>query len=54
MTPDQIIAHVDLLRAIDRLLAQAQTVREKREALERLLSDPADERRLATNKTEGR
>jgi hypothetical protein len=37
ITPDQIIAHVDLLRAVDRLLAEARTLREKREALCRLL-----------------
>jgi hypothetical protein len=43
-TPDQIIAHVDLLRAVDRLLEQAQVVRQKRETLERLLTtDPPDE-----------
>ncbi len=43
-TPDQIIAHVDLLRAVDRLLEQAQVVRRKRETLERLLTpDPSDE-----------
>ena len=38
-TPDRIIAQVDLLRAVDRLLMQAETVREKREALDRLLDD---------------
>jgi hypothetical protein len=38
-TPDQVIAHVELLRAVDRLLVQAETVREKREALDRLLPD---------------
>lgn len=43
-TPDQIIAHVDLLRAVDLLLEQAQVVRQKRETLERLLTpDPSDE-----------
>ncbi len=41
-TPEQIIAHVDLLRALDRLLTQAEVVRQKRDALERLLpSSPA-------------
>jgi hypothetical protein len=40
-TPDQIIAHVDLLRAVDRLLTQAEVVRQKRDALERLL--PSDQ-----------
>jgi hypothetical protein len=35
-TPDQIIAHADLLHAVDRLLAQAQIVREKRDILEQL------------------
>ena len=44
-TPDQIIAHVDLLRAVDRLLEQAEAVREKRETLEQLLTDPADAHR---------
>jgi len=44
-TPDQIIAHVDLLRAVDRLLEQAEAVREKRETLEQLLTGPADARR---------
>ena len=54
-TPDQVIAHMDLLRAVDRLLVQAQTVREKREALERALSAPTDNRvRQTTSKTEGR
>jgi hypothetical protein len=43
-TPDQIIAHVDLLRAVDRLLEQARLVQRKREILERLLTaDPLDE-----------
>ena len=49
--PEQIIAHVDLLRAVDRLLAQADTVRAKREALDRLLPEPTDTRgRQAANK----
>ncbi len=39
-TPDQIVAHIDLLRAVDRLLADAEVVREKRDTLERLLSSP--------------
>jgi hypothetical protein len=39
---DQIIAHVDLLRSIDRLLMEVETVRRKREVLEQLLSVPAD------------
>lgn len=38
-TPDQIIAHVALLRAVDGLLAQAETVRQKRDRLNRLLSE---------------
>jgi len=38
-TPDQIIAHVGLLRAVDQLLEQADAVREKRDALERALSE---------------
>lgn len=41
-TPDQIIAHVDLLHAVDRLLFHAELVRQKRETLERMLSAPAD------------
>jgi hypothetical protein len=36
--PDQIIAHVALLRAVDRLLTDADEVRERREELERLIS----------------
>ncbi len=39
---DQIIAHVDLLRAVDRLLSQAEIVRAKREVLARLLSRPTE------------
>jgi hypothetical protein len=35
---DQIIAHVDLLRSIDRLLMEAETVRAKRAALDELLA----------------
>lgn len=42
-TPDQIIAHVDLLRAVDRMLAQAEVVRTKREVLAQLLSDRTDD-----------
>jgi hypothetical protein len=38
---DPITAHVELLRAVDRLLAEAQAVRDKRAALDRLLSDRA-------------
>jgi hypothetical protein len=48
-TPDQIIAHVDLLRAVDRLLTQADVVRNKREALERLLSPNSSEERAGTS-----
>ena len=40
--PDQIIAHVDLLRAVDRLLSEAQTVRKKREILELILTGSSD------------
>ncbi len=41
--PNAILAHVQLLRAVDQLLTQADVVRERREALEQLLSaDPAD------------
>jgi hypothetical protein len=51
---DQIIAHVDLLRSIDRLLSQAEIVRKKRVALDKLLSDPADTLPPDdTSKTEG-
>jgi len=51
-TPDQIIAHVDLLRAVDRLLEQAQVVSQKRETLERLLTpDPSDEAALLERAT---
>jgi hypothetical protein len=38
-TPDQIIAHADLIRAVDRLLSEAEAVRRKRHALDRLLSE---------------
>ena len=41
-TPDQIIAHVDLLRAVDRLLLEAEVVREKREFLDQLLARPEE------------
>lgn len=41
-TPDQIVAHVDLLRAIDRLLEQAQAVREKRQRLTRLFPEKVE------------
>ena len=41
-TPDLVIAHVDLLLAVDRLLQQAQSVRAKREALGQLLSGQTD------------
>ena len=37
-SPDQIIAHVDLLRAVDRLLKEAEEVRAKRDALTQLLA----------------
>jgi hypothetical protein len=49
-TPDQIIAHVELLRAVDRLLAQAQIVREKRDTLDRLLAEsgPPDSKDAST------
>jgi hypothetical protein len=55
-TPDEIIAHADLLRAVDRLLMEAQTVREKRETLDRLLfPEPTTPRRPDTTGTpEGR
>jgi hypothetical protein len=41
--PDQIVAHVDLLRAVDRLLTDAEVVRQKREVLDRLLSSEPTE-----------
>ncbi len=54
-TPDQIIAHVDLLRAVDRLLEQAATVREKRDVLDSLLSRTSDDRqRTVVANEEGR
>lgn len=37
-SPDTILAHVQLLRSVDRLLEQAADVREKRNALDQLLS----------------
>lgn len=42
--PDRIVAHVDLLRAVHRLLAQALSVGEKQDALEPLLGVPAGNR----------
>jgi hypothetical protein len=54
-TTDQIIAHVDLLRAVDRLLTQAEIVRAKREALDRLLPGLKEEaRQTVATETEGR
>jgi hypothetical protein len=54
-TPDQVIAHVDLLRAVDRLLEQAQVVREKRATLDRLITPPTDRRTTtADGETGGR
>ena len=54
-TPDQIVAHVDLLRAVDRLLTAAEVVRHKREALDRLLSagQGVQGRGTTDHKTEG-
>jgi hypothetical protein len=53
-TPEQIIAHVDLLRAVDRLLEQAQVVQQKRVALERLLTpDSSDEAALLERDRQG-
>jgi hypothetical protein len=49
-TPDQIVAHVDLLRAVDRLLSAAEAVRARREALDRLLA----ERSLPTCSTQSK
>ena len=42
-TPDQILAHVQLLRSVDELLAQAEAVRESRNALDRALSTSVDQ-----------
>jgi predicted membrane GTPase involved in stress response len=53
-TPDHIIAHVDLLRAVDKLLKQADAVRDKREALERLLSSGQGDDRRQAGTAEGR
>jgi hypothetical protein len=39
---DQIIAHVDLLRSLDRLLREAEAVRRKRAALDKLLASSAE------------
>lgn len=50
-TPEQIVAHVGLLRAVDRLLLDAEEVRRLRKELERL-SDPekvSNDNRRATN-----
>jgi hypothetical protein len=53
-TPDQIIAHVDLLRAVDRLLELAQVVRQKRETLDQLLTpNPSDEATLLERARQG-
>jgi hypothetical protein len=38
-SPETILAHVDLLRAVDELLTQADSVRAKRNALNRLFSE---------------
>jgi hypothetical protein len=38
-TPDPLIAHADLLHAVDKLLSAAETVREKRDVLDRLFSE---------------
>jgi hypothetical protein len=37
-SPYQIIAHVDLLRSVDRLLKESEELRAKRDALTKLLS----------------
>jgi hypothetical protein len=50
---DQIIAHVELLRAVDRLLSQADIVREKRRDLDKLLSAPGDARPTVEAGTKG-
>jgi hypothetical protein len=41
-TPDQISAHVSLLRAVDRILIDSEELRQKRENLERLMSGQVD------------
>jgi hypothetical protein len=43
-TPDQIIAHVDLLRAVDRLLSESEAVRRKRDTLDQILSIGTEDR----------
>lgn len=40
--PDTVIAHVDLLRAVDDLIEEAERVREKRDALNRALAINTD------------
>lgn len=51
--PGQIIAHVKLLREVDRLL-QADTVREKRDAPDRMLAAPAPDCVRQTSDKTGR
>ncbi len=51
-SPDPITAHVELLRAVDRLLADALIVRDRREALDRLLSEVATEPPVAPGRQE--
>jgi len=47
-SPETILAHVELLRAVDGLLSQAEVVRSRRDALNRLLSpNSANERRAS-------
>jgi hypothetical protein len=54
-TPEQIIAHVDLMRALDQLLSLARIVTEKREWYERVLEQAANtEQPVATPSTSSR
>ena len=50
--PDRIIAHAELLRAVDRLLEHAAELRARRDALDRLF-DITTETQLETRATEG-
>lgn len=43
--PNQILAHVELLRAVDRLLIEAETVRKKRDQLTQEISRASDDDR---------
>ncbi len=49
--PEQVIAHVDLLRAVDRLLEDAETVRAKRLVLNNLVADQTEQHPEKISKT---